>query len=243
MKITECPWELANLDCRVAEISVDINESIDETVIVALEQNHDYLVLKVESGDMRKTILAEKMGYLLAETQLSIQKAKKDWNVDNNKLTQMIISQTKVEPITTENSLTELLEKITDKMFSTDRIYLDPEFGPVYSARRYKNWVCTEFEKGALLNKILFRGKYVGFSLCKKNGENLNCLLAGNFEQYQKTGIGYWIPLTPLFYEVVDYNLYTTRISTNNFPVWQMYNWHNYIVSKFEYVFIKHIRH
>lgn len=242
MQIVECPWELDNLGCRVAEISVNVNEIIDEDAIIALEQNHDYLVLKLESGNMRQTMAATRMGYAMVETQLSIQMAKKDWNM-NSRLTQMIISQTEVEPITTKEELEDLLEKITDHMFSTDRIYLDPEFGPVYSARRYKNWTRTEFNKGALLYKHYFRGKYVGFSLCKKDGENLHCLLAGNFEQYQKTGIGYWIPLTPLLYKDVDYKLYTTRISTNNFPVWQMYNWQNYTVTKFDYVFVKHVHH
>jgi len=243
MKIIECPWELDNLDCRVAEINVDVNEMVDEVAITSLEKDHDYLVLKLEAGNMQQTIAATRMGYVLAETQLTVQMTKKDWNIEQNKITQMILSQSKVERIRTNADLDDLFSLITDHMFTTDRVYLDPNFGPTYSSRRYKNWTRTEFERGSLLYKHYFRGQYIGFSLSKLSDGVLHCLLAGTFEKFQKTGIGFWIPLIPLLYQNVDYNKYTTCISANNYPVWQMYNAQHYTVSHFDYVFVKHIKH
>ena len=68
MKIIDCPWELANLDCRVAEISVAADEVIDKAQIKELESKYDYLVLKISSGAMVQNIAAAEMGFVLAET-------------------------------------------------------------------------------------------------------------------------------------------------------------------------------
>lgn len=243
MKIIDCPWELANLDCRVAEISVAADEVIDKTQIEELESKYDYLVLKVQAGTMKNNIVAAELGFALAETQMFLIKEKRDWHLDKDLLTLRLIQQLSVECITTEEDFEELMSLITEDMYSTDRIYLDPEFGPKYSERRYKNWTRTEWERGALLYKHFFRGKYVGYSLCKKQGDELVCLLAGCFEQYQKTGIGLWIPLVPELYPDTEYTRYTTHVSTNNIPVWQMYNRQKYEVTNFDYVFVKHIHH
>ncbi len=243
MKIVDCPWELVNLDCRVAEISVSAGEAINKEKIQELESDYDYLVLKIPSGAMSHNIVAAQMGFTLAETQMEMAKHKKDWNFENDQLTKRLMEQLSVERITTEEDFEELMSLITDDMFSTDRIYLDPEFGPKYSVKRYKNWTRTEWENGSLLYKHLFRGKYVGYSLAKKQREELICLLAGCFEQYQKTGIGLWIPLVPELYPNMEYSRYSTHISANNIPVWRMYNHQKYEVTNFDYVFVKHIHH
>ena len=243
MKIIDCPWELANLNCRVAEISVSAEEVINPAAIRDLESKYDYLVLKIRAGKMTNNIIASELGFALAETQMALIKAKRDWNFEADQLTKRLLKQLSVERIETEKDLEELMSSITEDMYSTDRIYLDPEFGPKYSVRRYKNWTRTEWERGALLYKHFFRGRYVGYSLCKKQGDELVCLLAGCFEQYQKTGIGLWIPLVPELLPNMEYTKYTTHVSTNNIPVWQMYNHQKYVVGGFDYVFVKHIHH
>ena len=241
MKITDCPWELENIGCRVVEISVSAIETIDPDEIQSIESKYDYVVIKIESGNMRNNTLMTKLGYVLSETQLSLKKTIKEWHIQEDKLTSALLGQMKIERIQTEEELQELLLLITDDMFSTDRIYLDPVFGPKYSVRRYRNWIVSEFNRGSLLYKHYFRNQYVGFSLSRNENDSLYCLLAGTFEPYQNSGIGFWIPLIPLLYKEIPCVKYETKISTNNYPVWQMYNRHNYIISRFDYVFIKHV--
>lgn len=243
MNITECPWELDNLGCRVAEISLTQDDEIDHNVLTSIENQNDYVVIKVESGKQNINIVLAQYGYVLAETQLTLQKNRLDWQKSTDDQTQILLRQMRVERIVTQEDFDELMDLISENMFSTDRIYLDPKFGPSYSVRRYKNWIKTEWGKGSLLYKHYFRDAYVGFSLSKLCGDSLSCLLAGCFEKYQKTGIGFWIPMIPLLYSDINYKNYSTHISTNNYPVWQMYNRHQYQVTKFEYVFVKHLYH
>lgn len=242
MKITECPWELDNLYRRVVEIQIAANELIDINLLSRLECAHDYIVVKIESGNILNNKLLAEQGYYLSETQLTIIKDKMDWNIKNDPILVNLYKHLSVEKILNNIDFEELMSLIQLDMFSTDRIYLDPNFGPEYSLRRYKNWIRSEWEKGSLLYKHFYKNRYVGFSLCKQYGDELSCLLAGCFPQYQKTGIGLWIPLVPELLNV-DYKTYITHISTNNFPVWQMYNYHQYRVTKFEYVFVKYIKH
>lgn len=243
MYIVDCPWELANLDCRVAEVHSLYNEELDEAKLRELENNYDYIVVKVEAGSMRQSILLSRLGYHLAETQLAIQKAKKDWTWEQDAFAKKMMPLLSAERIESESELEDLFSKISSNMFTTDRIYLDPQFGPDYSVRRYKNWMRTEWAKGSLLYKHFFRGKYVGFSLCKSAGDDLKCLLAGVFEEYQNIGLGFWVPLIPEIIGTIPYKLYSTQISSNNIAVYRLYTWQTFQISRFEYVFVKHIAH
>lgn len=243
MRIIDCPWELKNLNCRVVEISVDTNEELEVDTLLSLESRYDYIVMKIGYGRVDHYEKVSQLGYYLIETQMTLLKNYVDWHIENDPLTTKILQQLSVEPITTNEDFDELMDLISENMFTTDRIYLDPHFGPGYSMQRYKNWTRTEWQRGALLYKHYFRGIYVGFSLCKLVGNELSVLLAGCFEKYQKSGIGFWLPLIPLIYKNVPHKVYTTHISTNNFPVWQMYNRHQYLVTNFDYVFVKHIQH
>ena len=243
MNVIDCPWELANLDCRVAEISVSADEVIDKNLILELEQKYDYLVLKNQSGVMINNMIAAELGFVLAETQLSLQKEYRAFSFEKDSMESRLIKQMSVEKIVKEEDFNELMSLMTEDMFSTDRIFLDPQFGPSYSTRRYKNWTRTEWERGSLLYKHFFNGKYVGYSLLKLKGNELSALLAGNFIQFQNTGMGFWIPLIPKIIGDVPFKLYTTKISSNNLAVWRLYNWQNYKVDRFEYVFVKHIKH
>ena len=128
MKITDCPWEIDNLGCRVAEVSVLATDMVDVNEIQKIESDYDYIVIKIESGNMHHTTLMTQLGYTLAETQMSLKKPYSEWHIQDDKLTSALLSQMKVEQIKSDEDLQELLSLMTDHMFSTDRIYLDPLF-------------------------------------------------------------------------------------------------------------------
>ena len=238
MKIVDCYWEQANLGCRVAEVTVDFKETLVLEPVLALEETYDYIVLKLPVGDSANYGRAAEAHYTFIETQLSIQKKMDSWNLSPKE--KKLLSHFSSVEVKDTSGMEEVLSKISEKMFVTDRIYLDPAFGPEYSARRYRNWTRTAFEQGAILQKFFYKGMEIGYGLSKFEDNVIHGLLGG---AYEGEGMGLIVPTGPLFLENRQIDWFKTKISMNNSPVLRLYNHFNFEITSAEYVFVKHIRH
>ena len=243
MKIVDCPWELENLGCRVAEISTIEDEVIDPSKLVDIESKYDYIVVKIPQLDFSNSKVLSQNGYSFIESQISVEKKIKDVDVTTNKAVAAYYKRFRSERITEEKDLSVLLDNITSEMFHTDRIFIDPEFGPKYSERRYKNWIKTEFKKGALVYNHYYRETNIGFSLCKIENNIAHGLLAGVFEKYQNSGMGLFLGFYPILYTQYGADLFVGKSSSNNMHILRIYQRFLYDLVNIEYVYIKHINH
>ena len=239
MKIVDCIWEQANLGCRVAEISTEPNEIILSNSLDELEKEFDYLVLKCPIACYHNYEIATKKQYTFIEAQLSIQKKWKDW-IFNPQDARTAKYFSAVE-ITSTTELEEILNKIDDRMYTTDRICLDPAFGPAFSANRYRNWTRTAFEQGAILQKYYFRDKEIGYGVAKLENQVLHGLIGGVYGGIG-IGLGFIVPIGVRFIENRNIEWFKTKISANNAPVLRLYNHFNFEITDIEYVFVKHIQ-
>jgi len=245
MKIVDCPWELVNLDCRVAEISLEKNDNVVEvaSMLEEVESKYDYIVVKTPTGIVPFLQLMCKRQYMFIETQITFYKSIEDLNIDNNKSAQLYYKNSFAKRVENEEELNTLLDNMTPNMFSTDRVFLDPAFGAKYSLRRYQNWIVSEYNRGSIVMLHYFRNKFVGFSLGRvKDGIHFG-LLAGVFEKYQNVGMGLFLPLLPLYYQNYGVKEYIGKISTNNTRVVNIHDAYNYHFTDMEYVFVKHEKH
>ena len=86
----------------------------------------------------------------------------------------------------------KLINEIGLGIFGTDRISVDPRFGPKMANRRYSNWILDEIQKGALVHNVEVDGKRIGFFALKKLDESRYFLfLAGLYLTYQESGLGF----------------------------------------------------
>lgn len=238
MKIVDCFWEQTNLDCRVAEVSVETGDNFSEEILFDLEKNYDYIVLKFTVANYNNYLLATKKQYSFIETQLSLQKKMKDWNL--NQSDSRLLKNFSIMEVKEQSDLSKILNKFDESMFTTDRIYLDPLFGPQYSVRRYKNWIQSSFEKGASLQKLFYRNKEIGFSIARIEDRVMYGILGGI---YEGQGLGIITPCFPLLYAKKDFDWFKPKISMNNTPIVRLYNHFNFEITNVEYVFVKHIHH
>lgn len=247
MKIVDCPWELANLDCKVAEISLS-NEDKAEEVDAALknvESEYDYVVVKMPTAAIPFQQLMCDRQYLFMETQITFRKLFEDLNkeIENNKAAKQYLKNSTAKRVETEEELQMLVDSMTPYMFSTDRVFLDPAFGPKYGMRRYRNWIITEFHRGTIVMMHYFRNTFIGFSMGRvRDGEHLG-MLSGVFEKYQNAGMGLFLPLLPYYYQEYGDKVYVGKFSTNNTPVVRIHDAYDYDYTDMEYVFVKHIKH
>lgn len=238
MKIIDCYWEQANLDCRVAEVSVSPIDVFLEEVLLDLEKKYDYIVLKLPVASFAQYLKVTEAQYVFIETQLSIQKKMDSWNLSPRD--EKLLKHFSAKEVTNVSELEEVLSKIHEQMYTTDRIYLDPMFGPFFSAQRYRNWTRDAYKQGAVLLKYFFKNEEIGYGLLKIDNTVAYGLLGGI---YHGEGMGIIVSTGALYVKERNFDLFKTKISTNNTPILRLYNHFNFEITNVEYVFVKHIKH
>ena len=243
MEIIDCFWEQANIGKKTIEFVFGADESYDSEKVKQMVTEYEYSVAKVHCGNISCLLGLQADGFILIETQIGLSKKIADFRFDD-KMVRFVDKRVNYHTITNEKEMHSVLDSITENMFSTDRIYLDPSLGPKLSLRRYHNWIESEFRKGAILYESELKGERVGFGLFKLNDTTMNVLLGGIYERYQNNGIGILTACGPiLFSKSHDLNPYQeiTSVSSNNFPVLQFYNYLDFTISKMSYVLVKHL--
>ncbi len=244
MQIINCSWEFNNLGCRVAEVSLERNEVIDKEAFRILESDYDYIVTKIPASMVNAYYNISQLGYYFVETQISLAKKYKDFTIEKNFVKNML-NRIDVKKVENKDDIERVLGLMTPNMFNTDRIYLDPYFGPEYSLKRYRNWTRSEFELGTPIYKVFYDGQEVAFIFYKMDERDfLHGLLGGLFESYQNMGIGAVLLLVTYWLKEHGnkFITYKTKVSSNNLSVIQMYNFMHFEQTDFEYVFVKHIK-
>lgn len=239
MKIVDCFWEIANIGKKTCEITLSPDELIEETALQQQCEVYEYVVVKISTTNMHNSLLLGKMGFSFAETQIAIQKDLLNQQEITDSIASFYLKNSYVERVVNEEQFRNVLDQMSSNMFTTDRIYLDPYFGAEYSLNRYRNWMRTEYEKGTPIYELKYKKNSVGFIMCRTDHNVTDALLGGIYENYQNRGLGLLLPLVPyMMPDRIDW--YRTRISSNNLPVWKMYERLHFAITNFEYIFIKH---
>lgn len=239
MKIVDCFWEIANIGKKTCEVTLSPAEMINESALQQLCRAYEYVVVKISATNMQNSLLLAKMGFSFAETQIAIQKDLHKQHDVTDSIASFYYKNSCLERINNKEQLEDILKKMSSNMFTTDRIYLDPYFGAEFSLNRYRNWMKTEYSKGTPIYELKYKTNSVGFIMCRKDANVTDALLGGIYENYQNRGLGILLPLVPyMMPDKIDW--YRTRISSNNLPVWKMYERLHYAITNFEYIFIKH---
>lgn len=245
MKVINAYWEKKNLGLDAVELTVEGGDLFDLKYIEDCMGNCDYLVVKVPMNMSEFNIGLSNLGFSLIETQFAISKKYADFDF-SDRLTRAFYPHADMRIIETSEELESTLDRFTPNMFSTDRIYLDPYFPREASMIRYKNWIRTEFEgKTARVEHILYDGKVVGFVCSRECNGVIHGLLGGIFEDCKFAGLGV-LTISSIFLSAhkngKPFKMHKTSISSNNVPVWRIYNHLGYTVDNMTYVFVKHTK-
>ena len=242
MKITVCSWEKRNIGDSTLEIQVEAGDTFSEQIIIEAEKDYEYSVIKVPVNNFDFNLGLTKLGYSIAEMQMSMIVRIKDFPY-NHKLIKWVYPHVSFKEAESSSDIEETLSKIQPGMFSTDRISLDPHYGEKIGCKRYLYWIQDELigERSKLLN-IYYKDNNVGFILYRGIG-TVRGLLGGIYPKYQNLGLGLLTPSAlPLYLKDSVTTKVLGDISSNNKPVWELYETFNYKVSNPQYVFIKHIK-
>lgn len=244
MKVIDCYWELENLGKKVAEVVIESHDAFDKTEFLRINDNYQYVAVKVPMNMLSFNFALTDMGYTMIETQINLSKRYKDFDF-NDRLVKHVYPHVNTERIKSKEELEDIISQITPDMFSTDRIYLDPNFPHEASSKRYINWMRTDYEKGnAVIVKTFYDDINVGFGFDHIDEDGTkHGVLGGIFEKYQDMGLGIMtagLPFMMAKKRDSPLTVFRTSISSNNPHVWQFYNYLGFKIDKMTYVFVKH---
>lgn len=244
MKIVDCFWEVMNIGDKTVEVVIEKDDVYLGETFAKLERDYSYVVVKVPMKMTDYNFGLSESGYVMSEIQCKLSKKYSDFNF-NDRLIRMVYDDVDFKEINDEALFNEVIGNITPNMFSTDRITLDPHYGPEIGCQRYKNWLRTAFENNrARFIATYYKGQLAGFSMYKRDGEVVEGILGGNFPSFQSSVLGIVTPTRHFLHAHKNnepFKKYHTTISSNNVPVWQLYNYLNYKIDQLYYVFVKHI--
>lgn len=191
MKIIKATWENRNLGCDAYEITLDRKDLKNFDAVLDEIHTQDfagaYVTLKMPVGDLKALHALEDDGFRFMETQFHIGRSLQNYETpDMLKRFQNMLNREEVPK--TASEWRKVVDLITPDMFTTDRIYLDPQLKPEMSCTRYKNWVMDLVGKP---NNSLYIYKHlekiIGFGLYECNPEKkaVHDLLGGVFNEYK----------------------------------------------------------
>lgn len=242
MKVTDCFWEKRNLGETVVEITIEKDDLLDK-LLLSKHNTIDYLVIKVPVNMPDFNFFLGQEGFSLIELQIDMTATLSSFDF-NHKLIKWISPHVDLNKVSDVNELEEVLSKIDSNMFNTDRISIDPHYGKEIGCKRYKNWIYDEFVGGtADVIKFFYRGKHVGFMMYKENDDGIRGLLGGIYSDFQGIGLGLLTPTALPLYIIrnsIPVKRVAADISSNNKPVWELYENFGYKANNLHYVFVKH---
>ena len=242
MNVIDASWDTRSLGVKSGQVVFSDSDSLSQIKeALRLSESYDYVVAKLPVSCVEVIPLLEIHGFSFAECSIEVVLRIRD--AKPSILMQRMANQMEVKEADDEQKL-EIYKQIETGIFQTDRVALDPLFGPQYAARRYVNWIEDELQNGAILYYVTYKGDGVGFFSYKETiaGKEAWPFLAGVFKSYKRSGIGSNVALDAS--RIVAQQRGCTRIrtyvSSNNPPILRAQIAYGYQVEKMEYVLTRH---
>lgn len=239
MKITDAIWEKHNLGVIALEIEIDSSDSFSHLSNLITLHNYDYVIIKVPIRLLSFAHALEDMGFRFMETQVALSR---DLHVASNFSTgfNFLLQKIEVKQANDNDHLEKILSRIDISMFATDRISMDPLFGPQVGMERYKNWIKQEvIKEGSILAELSLNKKSIGFYLLSKleNGAYFSTL-AGIYSEFRGKGLGISAVAKPLECVIeLGGRWVHTRNSTNNLESLKLHLTCGYSIKEMFYIF------
>lgn len=243
MNIVHAIWEKRNLGLDAWEVSLGEQDAADISATLAALRDSKYagayVCVKLPVGCIKLLHALEDEGFRFMETQLHLKDSFKPDDVKKS-LTAAGICVESVEVPKTVAHWREVIERITPGMFETDRIAMDPLFGPEVACVRYKNWCMDLFsDERSRLMVYTAGGHEVAFNLqlYDERRKYNKGLLGGVFSPYKDSGFGAAIVL-----DEEGRNRYGSRktsVSSNNPAVVKLHQVCGRIIYGMSYVLRK----
>lgn len=240
MKVIDAFWEKRNLGVTTCEVTFEVQDLIEDidTTYNKLLNQYEYRVFRVPTSRCDISLFMQSKGCRFMETAITLQNdladiyVKEKYKAFCNKCSWELM---------TDDDLIQLYAEIRSGIFQTDRIYLDPYFSKEVAANRYVFWIQDLVEQNCLPHKVMFGDKVIGFFLNKSEGTFTRGLLAGVYQSFLKTGMGFLVQYAGIACaKAQNFSCGLLNVSSNNLPVVKINMELGAKIKTLEYVLVQH---
>ncbi len=217
MKVINAFWEERNLGLKSCEIVFEKGDILNRHKMEDIKNEFRYIVAKVPEGDIKLVHELETDGFRYLENKFHYS-ADSSGFMEFNKKYLDHYNDVFCQMVCDTDSYDIIKKKIFNHLFEYDRISLDPYFNQNISSLRHTFWVEDLFKKKDVKTYLLKKSdKIFGFFIFEKKGHNYFIPMAGIFEEFQKTGLAFFLIYFP--FKIASENGYKTIeavFSSNN---------------------------
>lgn len=239
MIVVDAYWEIRNLGKKTVEIEVEKNDSLEDLVNYFSNNLYEYSVLKLPSSRKDLIFPIQSLGFKFAEI-LNYAKVGTKGLPSLSKIENRILNDLIYSPMT-KSEHDELFFRLSENLFETDRIAIDPLFGTKKSNYRYRGLITDEINNGATLYSVKFKLNNIGFFLIRERGDASYSNLAGIYKDFQNKGFGIFLN----FFEILESSKrglkeLNTAFSSNNLGAQGIHQRLGFDIIKSVSIFTKH---
>lgn len=241
MKLKETPWEKRNLGVNSSAVMVFEESDTLETLHRSVTENecYEYQEATVPMGRIDLLNALINQGFRFAEVAITTS-MKPECVLP--KAYQRRINDFSCH-LADEDELCLIFDTIEREMiFQSDKISLNPRFGPEVASRRYGNWMKDEIRDINVCPYIItYCDKRLGFSIMKKRGNDVvDGLLSGLFNASRYSGLGIYLGYYTIeAARLMGAKVVKAHVSSNNLPVIKVNQLLGYQIEHMEYVLTK----
>lgn len=239
MIVVDAYWEIRNLDKKTVEIEVEKDDSLVDLVNFFSNNSYEYCVVKLPSSRKDLIFPIQSLGFKFVEI-LSYAKVTTKCLPSLSKIENRFLNDLIYSPMT-DSEIDELFIRLSENLFETDRIAIDPLLGIKKSNHRYKGLIKDEINKGAILYSVKFKLNNIGFFIIREKGNISYSNLAGIYKDFQNKGFGVFLN----FFEILESSKrglkeLNTAFSSNNLGAQGIHQRLGFEIIKSVSIFIKH---
>ena len=239
MKIVNAIWEKRNLGVTCQEVTICKEATKDEiTKLNSLSAEYQVVKASVDRPDLIFSL--QNMGFIFAEVLFESIHTLRVPVLD--KISSRYVSQVTCDQVDRKN-IKKLIINISNGMFATDRVAIDPRFGLECSRRRYVGWINDEVNFGSKVFELKYKNHGIGFFVLNSDAETCLGKLGGIYEKSKFSGAGILLN----YYEIIvarneGFSKLKAWFSSNNQPIYRINETLGYNTRPLYNVFIKHTK-
>lgn len=239
MVYMDTPYEERNLGVTSCKFTIQRKDNVQECLEQISRCTKQYQEAVVEAGNIEMIHGLENQGFRFMETMIDLEANRKELVIP--RVAQRFLKDVAYEPSTKQEIDAAVAYIRNQVIFSTDKIALNPAFGPGVAGRRYSFWARDLLKEGADCYSFKYKGEVYGFEFVRlENGTARLCLGTGYVEKGAGTSL---ITSTASYKHWMESNIekLATEVSSNNPSVLKLHEMYGLHVVQMRYILSKNL--